>query len=64
MIYCIKIKPKKVQRIIFKMNVCKIGNKPSVIRMEITVHTNKLSTNQETDIPLGYINPYFIGAWM
>lgn len=63
MIYCIKPK-KKDQRIIFKMNVCEIGNKPSVIRMEITIHRNKLSTNQETAIPLGYINSYFIGGWV
>lgn len=49
---------------ILKMNASEIGNKPSVIRVEITVHVNELSTNQENTIPLGYINPYFIWGWV
>lgn len=49
---------------IFKMNVSEIGNKTSVIGGEITIHANELSTNEESAVSLGYINPYFIWGWV
>lgn len=50
---------------IFKLNISEIGNKTSVIvGGEITIHANELSTNEESTVSLGHINPYFIWGWV